>query len=161
MVQYPNYSMNSYMPQYQVPMYQQPYQQPVIDRMAQLQAMQQNLQSPQPVPGISGRFVDDFGIITANDVPMDGNGAVFIKRDGSEIQIRNWTAQGTIATSRFKPFVDDQVDLSGNDAKAKPGLSDEAAGAFLKRFDDIEARFDRLEKVLKPLNRKKEIETDE
>ena len=162
MVQYPNYSMNSYMPQYQAPMYQQHYQQPVIDRMAQLQAMQQNLQAPQPVPSVAGRLVDDFGIITANDVPMDGNGAVFIKRDGSEIQVRNWTAQGTIATSRFKPVLEEQTgELSSFSPKTKLELSDEVTGVFQKRFDDIESRFDRLEKALKISSRKKEVDSDE
>ena len=56
--------------------------------------------------GLNGRIIDDFNILSANDVPMDGNGAIFIKKDGSEIQLRNWTANGTIQTTSYKPILD-------------------------------------------------------
>ena len=113
---YQPYSMNNYQP-YTTPgypqqqMYTQQMQAPQMDRLAQLQAMQQSLQQAQMPPayqGILGRIVDDFGAITANDVPMNGMGAVFIKKDGSEVQIRNWTANGTIAMTSYTPVLEPQ-----------------------------------------------------
>lgn len=115
---YQNYSMNNYA-QYQQAypnFYPQQVQNPQMDRLAHLQAMQQSLQPTQMSPafqGLMGRIVDDFGVITANDVPMDGNGAVFIKRDGSEIQVRNWTASGTIASTSFIPVLEPKNDSAG------------------------------------------------
>lgn len=159
---YPNYSMNGYSP-YQMPIYQQSYQpqmmqQPYMDRMAQLQNMQQNLQSQAPspsIPGLVGRLVEDFNVITANDVPMDGNGAIFVKNDGSEIQLRNWTAQGTIATSRFKPVLEERTENVASDNTKR---SDEHFTAlqttFMQRFDSLEQRFEKLEKSLSKKTKK-------
>jgi len=148
---YPNYSMNGYNP-YQMPYQQQYPQQPYMDRMAQLQTMQQNLQPPQPAPmprGMTGRIVDDFNVITANDVPMDGNGAIFIKSDGSEIQVRNWTAQGTIATSRFKPVLEAQAENLTPESTNLPNERFSAfEAAFMQRFDGLEQRFDKMEKSI-------------
>lgn len=132
---YQSYSMNSYQPYTapsysQQPMYTQQMQAPQMDRLAQLQAMQQSLQSAQMQPayqGLMGRIVDDFGAITANDVPMNGMGAVFIKKDGSEIQIRNWTANGTIATTSYSPVLEAKEEKVGN----LPSVNTEA------RFDEV------------------------
>lgn len=64
-------------------------------------------QQIQQIPAVlNGRIVDDFSTLNANDVPMDGNGAVFIKRDASEIQWRNWAANGTIVTTSYKPVLE-------------------------------------------------------
>ena len=147
--QYPNYWMNSYQ-QYQQPIY--PNQQ-----IQQFQQMNQQI-SPQPQnPGLSARIVDDFNAITANDVPMDGNGAVFIKRDGSEIQLRNWTAQGTIARSVFKP-VKTEYPIENTNAAEKAGnrVNEDVVVAL----DNINKRFDQLEKSINSLV-KQEVPTDE
>ena len=87
---YQTYSMNSY-PQYQQAYPQQFYpqqmQNPQMDRLAQLQSMQQSLQPTQMSPafqGLTGRIVEDFNVITANDVPMDGNGAVLFGKDAMQ-----------------------------------------------------------------------------
>ena len=64
-----NYSTNN-IPQYQQPIYQNPY----MDRMQNLQSYQQPLQPQMQMQGLNGRIVDDFGNITANDVPMDNMG---------------------------------------------------------------------------------------
>lgn len=164
---YPNYSMNNYSP-YQMPIYQQypqqMAQQQYMDRMAQLQSMQQSLQT-QPntpvIPGLTGRVVEDFNVITANDVPMDGNGAIFIKSDGSEIQVRNWTAQGTISTSRFKPFLDSQTENTvPREEKGTDEHFQALVAAFMDRFDGIDQRFDKLEKALGKKIKKEAIEDD-
>ena len=124
---------------------------PYMDRMAQLQQYQQNLQPAQiPVTyqqqGIIGRTVNDFSEITANDVPMDGRSAIFPKNDMSEIQVRTWGNDGKIITTSYKPILEHQnkvADVSILESeKLKIGLSDDVTDAFMKRFDDIEKRLD-------------------
>ena len=127
-----------------------------IDRYAQNQQMMagtqmslpnQQTQQIQQVQGLNGRIVEDFGAISANDVPMDAMGALFIKSDGTEIQRRVWTSNGTIATSRFKPVLEEQVtNLPHGEEKTKFDLSDASTEAFMKRFDDITERLDKMEK---------------
>lgn len=148
MQQYPNFypQMNNY---------NQPYN-PMMNAQQRLAQMEQ--QYPQFAGqgqfqpqiqqsfGLNGKIVDDFGMISANDVPMDGNGAIFIKKDGTEIQLRNWTANGTIQTTSYKPILDRQNSnadiLSSETEKLKIGLSEDVTDAFMKRFDDIEKRLD-------------------
>lgn len=68
----------------------------------QNQFMQQPVQQNQP-QGIVGKIVNDFSELTANDVPMNGSAAFFPKADGSELQVRSWTANGTIQTVVYRP----------------------------------------------------------
>lgn len=145
---YPNY------PSYQQPNYFNPQQQ-YNDRISQLQQYQQSLQIPQQpqqqmtpmqqTVGLNGKIVDDFNILNANDVPMDGNGAFFVKHDGTEIQWRNWAANGTIITTSYKPILEqnnqDNVNIQQTD--------------FNSLYEDVKAlrgeiaeRFDRLEKSI-------------
>ena len=106
----------------------------------------QNQQAPQ-LQGLNGRIVDDFNAISANDVPMDAMGALFIKSDGTEIQRRVWTSNGTIATSRFKPVLDEQANnLPQGEEKLKIDLSDASTDVIMKRFDDITERLEKMEK---------------
>lgn len=148
MYQYPNYSpqMNNYQPynpmmNAQQRLAQMEQQYPQFSQQGQYQPQVQ-----QQTFGLNGKVVDDFNIITANDVPMDGNGAIFIKKDGSEIQLRNWAANGTIQTTSYKPILAPQNSnadiLSSESEKLKIELSDEATEVFMKRFDDIEKRLD-------------------
>ena len=94
--------------------YNQPYN-PMMNAQQRLAQMEQQYpQFAQPMQfqpqisqhlGLNGAIVDDFGVISANDVPMDGNGAIFIKKDGSEIQLRNWTANGKIGRASCRERV--------------------------------------------------------
>ena len=150
---YQNYWMNNY----QQPMYpsqqinqqfQQNQQMQYMDQLNQLR-----MQQAMPAQGLMGRFVEDFNVITANDVPMDGNGAVFIKRDGSEIQVRNWTAQGTIATSVFKPVsIQQPKEIYPDGEKIEIRASEDLVAIIQKYFEDINKRFDELEKTITPLD---------
>lgn len=106
---YPQYypQMNNYGQQYNP-------QQPYLDRLAGLQQYQQTLRQPQmqmqtqQMPlGLNGKMVDVVDQITANDVPMDGSVAIFPKKDMSEIYLKSWTPNGTIATVVFKPVLED------------------------------------------------------
>lgn len=148
----------NYYPNNQMPMYLQGYN-PMMNaqqRLAQMEQQYPQFTQPNYLQGtqmslsnqqsaLNGRIVDDFNILSANDVPMDGNGAIFIKKDGSEIQLRNWTANGTIQTTSYKPILEPnsekgtnipQMDLNGlyEDVRALRG--------------EISERFDRLEKSM-------------
>lgn len=160
---YQNFQMNT--PQFQNQMYMpsQVMQQPYMDRLQQLQAMQQSLQPQQQIFGLNGKVVDTIESIMANDVPMDGTFAVFPKRDMSEVYIKYWTGDGKIATCVFKPVEEGKAEsLVQATESLKVDLSNEATEMILKRFDEIESRFDKLEKAIKPsANRKKEVGGDE
>lgn len=156
---FPNYSMSN-MPQY-IP---QGYNPPYMDRLSNLQAMQQQINPVmQQMPmGINGKIVDKLENITANDVPMDGSFAVFPKRDMSEIYIKYWTADGKIATIAFKPNVDSTLsNLTENENKSE-------INAFLAVLEGVSNKVDilsdKVEEILKQkstLRAKKEVNSDE
>lgn len=80
---------------------------PYMERMNQLQNYQQSLQQPvQQIPqaqGLVGKMVNDVSVVSPNDVPMDGNVAIFPKNDMSEIYCKQWKQDGTIQTVVYKP----------------------------------------------------------
>lgn len=127
---YPQYQQQTYQPQQQMAMQ---YQMPSMP-----QQMQRN-------NGLNGGIVEDFAIITANDVPMDGNGAVFVKRDGSEIQVRNWTSNGTIATSVFKPVKMEEANKLSN---GNTNNLEQLSGAFEDKFNRLFEKMDKLEEAV-------------
>lgn len=168
---YPNYSV----PQMQNP---NPYQNfnsqmqnPYLERLNQLQQyQQQNMQMQQPqfpgqpaqAPGIIGRIVNDFSEITANDVPMNGNAAFFPKADGSELQVRSWSSNGTIQTVVYKPV----FEQNGADSTNAPQMDFNALNEDVRALrEEISARFDRLEQSMtKPTGnrgKKAEVNADE
>lgn len=125
---------------------------PYMDRMAQLQQYQQNLQQPV-VPtqmsganqqmNVIGKIVDSIDVVKATDVPMDGNMYYFPKADGTEIFGKQWLSSGQTRILAFKPvFDDDTNNVSNTEEKFKIGLSDEATEVFMKRFDELEKRID-------------------
>lgn len=121
--------------------YFQPQQQ--IPQMQQIQA-----------PRLAGKLVNGFEEVTANDVPMDGNIAAFIKNDGTEIQLRAWKPDGTIATTRFKPILEQKVeDTTPNEQNA---FYDD----FKQFKTDIFERLDRLDKSKSTARTKKEVEAE-
>lgn len=156
--------MQTYQPYYpQMNNYNQQYnpQQPYMERLAGLQQFQQSLQAQQPqqqfqeMPmGISGRVVPSAEAIAANDVPMDGSVAFFPMQDMSQILAKSWNADGTIKTVIYKPFVENQTNLSSANEKMNVGLSDDVTRAFMQRFDDISNKISQLEQSLtKPLTK--------
>ena len=125
---------------------------PYMDRMAQLQQYQQNLQQPvvpTQMPGanqqmnVIGKIVDSVDVVKATDVPMDGNMYYFPKADGTEIFGKQWLSSGQTRILTFKPvFDDDTNNVSNTEEKLKIGLSDETTEVFMKRFDELEKRLD-------------------
>lgn len=157
---YPNYwapqQMSNQYQNFNPPMQQNPY----LERLNQLQQYQQNMQMQQPqpqAPGIIGRIVNDFAEITANDVPMNGNAAFFPKADGSELQVRSWSSNGTIQTVVYKPI----FEQNGADSTNTPQMDFNALNEDVRALrEEISARFDRLEQSMaKPIgNRGKKAE---
>lgn len=134
----------------QNPSYSYPYQQqfnPYLDRLNNLQQYQQMLQPQAPV--LTSRIVDNFDIITANDVPMNGQ-AIFLKSDGTEIQVRTWGKMGNIEIAAYKPLQDalgskaDILSAGGEKPQESPlqSLTDD----IKKRFDSLEAKIDELKR---------------
>ena len=148
---YPQYypQMNNYGQQYNP-------QQPYMDRLAGLQQYQQTLQQPQmqmPV-GLNGKIVDSVEQITANDVPMDGSVAIFPKKDMSEIYLKSWTPNGTIATVVFKPALDEQTNSVSAQPEMKIGMDNEVTEVFMQRFDELKTKLEELEQSMtKPMTK--------
>ncbi len=157
---YPQYypQMNNYGQQYNP-------QQPYMDRLAGLQQYQQTLQQPQMVGtqmslpnqsiGLNGKMVDTVEQITANDVPMDGSVAIFPKKDMSEIYLKSWTPNGTIATVVFKPILEAQENNSiSTPTEMKIGMDNEVTEVFMQRFDELKTKLEELEKSMtKPMTK--------
>ncbi len=152
MQQYPNYSQmnNSYAQMNN--MYAQPNNS-YADRVNFLQNYQQSLQQPivpaqTPVSNqmsALGKMVDSIDVVKATDIPMDGNTYYFPKADGTEVYCKQWLQNGTTRILTFKPvFEDNHNNLSSDEEKLKIGLSDEVTDVFMKRFDELEKRFDDL-----------------
>lgn len=156
---YPQYypQMNNYGQQYNP-------QQPYMDRLAGLQQYQQTLQQPQmagtqmslpnqPI-GLNGKMVDTVEQITANDVPMDGSVAIFPKKDMSEIYLKSWTPNGTIATVVFKPALDEQTNSVSAQPEMKIGMDNEVTEVFMQRFDELKTKLEELEQSMtKPMTK--------
>lgn len=161
-----NYPHFSYQPQMNNP-YQgnyQPMQNPYMAQMNQQQfqpQVQPQMQAQQQQIGLNCRVVDDFSMITANDVPMDGNGAVFMRKDASEVQWRNWTANGTIQTTVYRPIQPENSEQATN----MPQMDFNALNEDVRALrEDILARLDAIEKSVSKQNtrvKKSEVSADE
>lgn len=146
------------------------YYQPNYNPYQQSNYMPQNAYNvPQPsIPSITGRTVTDFNEIVANDVPMDGRSAVFLKQDLSEIQIRSWGADGKIQMRSYKPILDrfgiDTVNDIPNYKNIEINLADDVKNAFMDRFDEITSRLDDIDKLFSKSRQprvKKETDSDD
>ena len=158
-----NFPAYSFQPQQMNNPYQGSYQPMQNPYMAQMQYQQnfqpqaQQIQQP-PQVGLNCRFVDDFNAIVANDVPMDGNGAIFVDRNGAEMQWRNWTPNGTIQTIVYKPVQPENQSEATNIPQMDFNALNEDVRALR---EDIMARLDSIEKsVSKPSTRGKKAEVN-
>ena len=149
--------------------YQMPVPNPYMDRMAQLQQYQQNLQQPivpaqTPVSNqmsALGKMVDSIDVVKATDIPMDGNAYYFPKADGTEVYCKQWLQNGTTRILTFKPVLEDNPNnVSSDTEKLKISLSDEVTDVFMKRFDELEKRIDDLIPKKTTARAKKESEEE-
>lgn len=133
-----------------------PYQQ-IITPQYNPYPSAQPIQQPIQNNSIAGRMVDDFANIVANDVPMDGSAAVFVKRDMTEIQAKRWNPDGTISTVRFEPQKQAEI------PKTSILSSDEEKSVFDTYFARLNERLDHLEGMIAPqksVRQKKENENE-
>lgn len=105
------------------------------------QQFQQPVQQQIPI-GISGKYVNDFGEITASDIPMNSP-AIFAKNDRSEIQLREWNSNGQIVTTSYKvvneePPVSEPVPIFNPNDVLEP---------IIERLNELEEKIDKLPKV--------------
>lgn len=106
--------------------------------------------------------------ITANDVPMNGNYAIFPKSDMTELYAKAWDATGKIKTIIFKPEPDKNVknDILNADFDKKSQKED-FKSVISPFFESLNARLDNLEHSLGDkaapgkARAKKEAATDE
>lgn len=143
---YPNYS---FQPQQMNNPYQGSYQPMQNPYMAQVGQYQQNFQpqiqqaQPQQTQGLVCKPVVDASNVSPNDVPMDGNAAVFPKNDFSEIYVKSWTPNGTIQTIVYKPVQPENQ----SDGTNMTQMDFNALNKDVKALrEDILARLDSIEK---------------
>lgn len=138
-----NYQMNPYQNNYHL----NPY--------SQMQNVYQPSYPSQP-QSIYGKIVEDFNLITANDVPMNGEPATFLKRDMSEIQLRAWNANGQIQTISFKPTINTAVEEKQKEDQYK-SLTEVCETNFANIYD----RFDKLEKAIAPKTTARKVKSED
>lgn len=107
MSNYPPFSYQQQMNPYQQQNNYQPMQSQYIPQMGQYQQnFQPQIQQIQQPIGLVGRAVNDFSEIKADDVPMNGTPAIFVKNDMSEIEVRIWGKDGLIRPTSYKPILE-------------------------------------------------------
>lgn len=154
-----NFPAYSFQPQQMNNPYQGSYQ-PMNPFMGQMQ-YQQNFQPQvqqvqQPPQGLICKPVVDASNVSPNDVPMDGNPAVFPKNDFTEIYVKSWTPNGTIQTIVYKPVQNENQSEGTNIPQMDFNALNEDVRALR---EDILARLDAIEKsVAKPNTRGKKTE---
>lgn len=145
---YPPYSFQTQMNPFQNSY--QPMRNPYLAQMNQYQqgaqmfpAQNQNPNMVQQPQGLIGKMVNDVSMVSPNDVPMDGNIAIFPKNDMSEIYCKQWKQDGTIQTVVYKPILDQNQADGTNMPKMDFGSLNEDMKALR---EDILARLDSIEK---------------
>lgn len=130
-----------------------PMQDFYANRMNQMQQQIQQSQQTQPMQmqnqsqGIIGKPVNDFSEITADDIPMNGTPAVFVKNDMSEIEVRVWGKDGIIRPTTYKPILEENA----TDGTNIPQIDFNGFMDDMRAFrEDITSRFDKLEKTITP-----------
>lgn len=143
---YPQYQQ--YMPNYQ--QFQQPYQ-PIQQPLQQVSQVQTPTQTYSAQQGLTGKFVDSIESVKATDVMMDGSVMYFPVTDGKTIYTKQLQGDGTSKILTFS-----LVDQT-QEAESTPNVTeiiDKKFNTFrddiLGGFDDINERFDKIERQLKP-----------
>lgn len=102
------------------------------------QQFQQPIQPQVPI-GISGKYVNDFSEINASDIPMNSP-AIFAKNDRSEIQLREWNANGQIVTKSYK-----EVDVEPPIPERAPVFNpNEVLEPIIARLNELEEKIDKI-----------------
>lgn len=96
-------------------------------------------------PGLIGKVVNDVSMVSPNDVPMDGNIAIFPKNDMSEIYCKQWKQDGTIQTVVYKPVLDQNQSEATNIPQMDFNALNEGVRALR---EDIKGVRDMIEKSM-------------
>lgn len=155
----------SYYPQMQmqqpIMFNQMPQFNPYADRIAQLQAQQQQMQASQSMTTL-GKVVESMDVLKTLEVPMDGNPYYFPKADGTEIYAKQWLPNGTTRILTFKPILDDRVDENTIETE-KLNLEDfrGVVSDIMSEIQDIKSKIDKISKPSTTTRSKKEVNEDE
>ena len=153
----------NYYPQMQQPMMfnQMPQFNPYADRIAQLQAQQQQLQASQNMATL-GKVVESMDVLKTLEVPMDGNAYYFPKADGTEIFSKQWLPNGTTRILTFKPILDDRVDENTlEEEKLNLGQINDVLVGIQNEIQTINSKIDKISKPSTASRGKKEVAEDE
>ena len=155
----------SYYPQMQMqqPMMfnQMPQYNPYADRIAQLQAQQQQLQASQNMATL-GKVVESMDVLKTLEVPMDGNAYYFPKADGTEIFSKQWLPNGTTRILTFKPTLDNGVDENTlEEEKLNLGHFNDVLIGIQNEIQTINSKIDKISKPSTTTRGKKEVNEDE
>lgn len=145
MAQMYNQPMYGYNPYQQQPQYQPQYQ----------QYIQQSSAMPNVQNTLPGRVVEDISLVGANDVPMDGSKAVFLKSDGTVLYVKQWQPNGTISTVAYKPYIEPK------EVQAEQVTTDELKSVYAplkEQLDNIENMLNKMFGSKKTTTKKEGVE---
>ena len=155
--------LQTFYPQMQQPMMfnQMPQFNPYADRIAQLQAQQQQMQASQNMATL-GKVVESVDVLKTLEVPMDGNAYYFPKADGTEIFSKQWLPNGTTRILTFKPILDDRVDENTlEEEKLNLGQINDVLVGIQNEIQTINSKIDKISKPSTASRGKKEVAEDE
>lgn len=129
---------------------------PYMDRLAQLQNMQQSMANQQAFLPL-GKIAESVETVRATDIPIDGNAYYFPKADGSAIYTKRWLPNGTTEILTYAPIIEAETNNVSNEAeKFKETLLAELTDVFTQKFEEVFDKLDKVEKALKPVKTGKE-----
>ena len=155
--------LQTFYPQMQQPMMfnQMSQYNPYADRLAQLQAQQQQMQATQSMSTL-GKVVESIDIVKTTDIPMDGNMYYFPKADGTELYSKQWLSNGQTRILTFKPILDDGVDKNTLDEeKLNLGHFNDVLIGIQNEIQTINSKIDKIGKPSTTTRSKKEVNEDE
>lgn len=134
---------------------------PYADRLAQLQAQQQQLQASQNMATL-GKVVESVDVLKTLEVPMDGQQYYFPKADGTEVYTKQWLPNGTTRILTFKPSLDDKVDENTlEEEKLNVEQFNKVVEGILYEIQTINSKIDKISKPSASTRGKKEVSEDE
>ena len=155
--------LQTFYPQMQQPMMfnQMPQFNPYADRIAQLQAQQQQLQASQNMAAL-GKVVESVDVLKTLEVPMDGNMYYFPKADGTEIFSKQWLPNGTTRILTFKPTLNNGVGENIlEEEKLNLGHFNDVLIGIQNEMQTINSKIDKISKPSTSTRCKKEVNEDE
>lgn len=120
-----------------------------------------NQQNMNQVPTM---ITNDFNSISVNNIPMDNNGALFIKSDRSEIVSKHWMPDGTVQTTLYLPQIENTVEnVSSETIERQNDAFNTFTDTFNERINTLIDRLDTIEDLIARPKRttKKEVASNE